>query len=333
MAKKPNRFPKLHNAAWPGLLGRGGAGDESAFDLDTMLRYTANAEVDGCRFDGVDLLLGTPHVDIDSSDDDLKRIADKVRSMNLEIGTVAAPVWESTGGGSAMGDETRRKKFLTQVKKACEIAKKLRDLGVRPCGCVRIDTATSVEAWTDNPEENQKKIAATFTEACDIAVEFDEVLACEGAVHWGGIHSWKRAKQILEEVDRPQTLGFQADMAQTIQFLHGVHAPEDRLLPPDFDWKDKETFDRAYKRMANALRIWTVDLHIAQSDATLPPNAKLDAAYYAGFWLRDEDGLMKRYNHICWDGGTSPNAAMQDPKTWNDALETMLKVRDKHGWK
>ena len=46
-----NTFPKLHNAMWPGLVGKG-EGSEPAIDLDTMLDLTA-ASVDGVKFDGV----------------------------------------------------------------------------------------------------------------------------------------------------------------------------------------------------------------------------------------------------------------------------------------
>ncbi len=80
---------------------------EPSIDLDTMLDLTAKAEVDGVKFDGVDLFLFAPHVDIDSSDDDLKHLADKVRARNLVIGSVVAPVWPPTGGGSAMGGDSR----------------------------------------------------------------------------------------------------------------------------------------------------------------------------------------------------------------------------------
>ena len=48
-----NNYPKLHNAAWPGVVGKGGEGAEPCIDLDTMLDLTAAAEVDGVKFDGV----------------------------------------------------------------------------------------------------------------------------------------------------------------------------------------------------------------------------------------------------------------------------------------
>ena len=36
--------PALHNAMWPGLVGKGGPGAEPGIDLDTMLDLTAKAE-------------------------------------------------------------------------------------------------------------------------------------------------------------------------------------------------------------------------------------------------------------------------------------------------
>ncbi len=74
-----NTFPKLHNAMWPGLVGKGSPGAEPFIDLDTMLDLTAAAEVDGIKFDGVDIFLYEPHINIDISDDDLKAVADKSR--------------------------------------------------------------------------------------------------------------------------------------------------------------------------------------------------------------------------------------------------------------
>ena len=60
---------------WPGLVGKG-PDSEPPIDLDTMLDLTAATEVDGVKFDGVDLFLFDPHTSIDATDDDLKRLAD-----------------------------------------------------------------------------------------------------------------------------------------------------------------------------------------------------------------------------------------------------------------
>ncbi len=151
-----NNFPKLHNAAWPGVVGKG-PDSEPPIELDTMLDLTAKAEVNGAKFDGVDLFLFAPHVDIDSSDDDLKRLAERVRSRNLVIGSVVAPVWPPTGGGSAMGSDAERKAFLDQVRKGCRIARRLREIGARPYGVVRIDSAAGPADWS---KESRNQSAA-----------------------------------------------------------------------------------------------------------------------------------------------------------------------------
>jgi len=350
--KHTNNYPKLHNAAWPGVVGKGDGG-EPPIDLDTMLDLTAAAEVDGIKFDGFDLFLYLPHIDIDStvqSDDAIKQLADKARRRNLQIGTVVAPIWGGTGGGAAMGNAADRKKFLGQVRKGCRVANVLRELGVRPNGAVRIDSAGGVEPWLADPEGNQRRIAESFREACIIAEDHGERLAAEGEICWGGMHSWRRMLQLLEMVDRPQTLGFQADMAHTLLYILGYNAPEDAILPQDFDWSDGPRFDAAYQKLTDALRPWTIDLHIAQNDATVhgsgshdktgrhcqatDPNGKLDIPRHAGYWMRDEKGqLTKRFRHVCWDGCMFPNAVMMDPATWNNILRAMIAVREQHGWR
>src|SRR5690606_1682581 len=122
-----------HNAMWPGLVGKG-PDSEPPIDLDTMLELTAAAEAGGVRFDGVDLFLAEPHTSIDATDDEIQALAEKVRAKGFAVGSVVAPVWSPTGGGSAMGSEEERNRFLEQVRKACRIASRLRELGVRPYG-------------------------------------------------------------------------------------------------------------------------------------------------------------------------------------------------------
>jgi sugar phosphate isomerase/epimerase len=334
---------------WPGLVGKGGPGAEPTIDLDTMLDLTAKAEADGTRFDGVDLFLCDPHVSIDSSNDDLQRLADKIRAKNLVVGSVVAPVWPATGGGSAMGGADEQKAFLSQVRKACTIGRKLEDFGIRRYGIVRIDSAASPAEWAKDPAGNTKKVAETFQKAADIAESTGERLAAEGEICWGGMHSVKRNVELLEMVDRPQTVGFQADMAHTLLFTMGYNAADDRLLPEGFDWSDQATLDEALKTMTHALRPWTFDFHVAQNDGTvkgsgshdktgrhcLPfdPNGKLDVVRHAGYWLRDDKGeLERKLAHICWDGCMFPNAVMTEQKTWNDVLGVMKAVRDAHGW-
>jgi len=335
---------------WPGLVGKGSPGAEPCISLDTMLALTANAQVDGIKFDGVDLFLFDPHISIDIDEDGIKRLAEKIQSNGFVVGSVVAPVWPPTGGGSAMGSDEDRKRFVEQVRKACRIAKTVRDLGVRPDGVVRIDSACNVTDWAQDPEANQAKIAQTFKEACEVAEGFGERLAAEGEICWGGMHSWKKMVGLLERVSRPKTLGFQADMAHTLLYILGYNATEDAILPPEWDWSDPHRLDEAMKTLTQALRPWTIDFHVAQNDATvhgsgthdktghhcLPndPNGKLSISHHAGYWLHGEDGrLTKAFRHICWDGCMFPNEVMMKPETWNDILGAMIAVRDAHGWR
>ncbi|RMG31353.1 MAG: sugar phosphate isomerase/epimerase [Bacteroidetes bacterium] len=342
-----HNFPKLHNAAWPGVVGKG-PGAEPHIELDTMLDMTARAEVNGIRFDGVDLFLADPHISIDSDDEALKALADKVAARGLYIGRVVAPVWPPTGGGSAMGSAEERARFLSQVKKACHIAARLRQLGIRPYGVMRIDSACDPASWATDPAGNTRRIAQTFRQACDIAADYGEKLAAEGEICWGGMHSWRAMLDTLEAVNRPN-IGFQADMAHTLLFLLGYNKPEDRILPENFDWNDRDALTQGLRTLTAALRPWTIDFHVAQNDGTvhgsgshdktgrhcqaLAPNGKLDIAVDAGHWLRDENGqLTKAFRHICWDGCMFPNEVMLRQQTWNDILAVMIQVRQLHGW-
>ena len=105
-----NNYPKLHNAMWPGLVGKG-PDSEPPIDLDTMLKLTAAARSNGGKFEGVDLFLADPHTSIDSTKDDIQRLADKIAGYGLAVGSVVAPVWPPVGGGSAMGSAGRARQI------------------------------------------------------------------------------------------------------------------------------------------------------------------------------------------------------------------------------
>ena len=347
VAPAANNFPKLHNAMWPGLVGKGGEGAEASIDLDKMLDYTAKAEVNGVKFDGVDLFLYNPHVDIDITDDGIKKLAEKIQSRGFVVGTVVAPVWFD---GSAMGDTTQRANWVSAVRKACRIGQKLRDLGVRPYGVVRIDSAAPVTAWNKDPKGNTKLIAKTFREGGKVAKDHGERLAAEGEICWGGMQSWKYMIQTLEETGMPKVVGFQADMAHTLLYTLGYNAPSaHRIVPQNYHW-EPEAFHKAMKKMTAALRPWTIDFHVAQNDATVKgsgdhektgkhclatdPNGKLNIARDAGYWMRDDASkVTKKFQHICWDGCMFPNDVMGKQETWNNILSAMIQVRDNHGWR
>ncbi|MCA9213601.1 MAG: TIM barrel protein [Planctomycetales bacterium] len=340
-----NAAPKLHNAMWPGLVGKGDEeGQEPPISLERMLELTANAEVNGQKFDGIDYFLFLPHTDPDASDDELRRIADLIAGHNLKVGSLVAPVWPGTVGDSAMGDDEAQGKFLTAVEKACRIAKVFNEHGVREYGVIRIDSAEfGVEKWKENAAENTARIADTFRKAAKIAADNGERLAAEGEICWAGMHSWKDMLDLLEAVGMPETLGFQADMAHTYLYLMGYNAPEHALLQ---DGYDDAAFYAAYKEMTDKLRPWTIDFHVAQNDGEVhgagshdktgkhcpadDPNGKLDIVECSKYWL--EGAADRGIKHICWDGCMFPNAMLENQETWNTILDVMIKVRDQHGW-
>ncbi|MEX2215006.1 MAG: Gfo/Idh/MocA family oxidoreductase [Phycisphaeraceae bacterium] len=335
--------PKLHNAMWPGLVGKEAGTDHPPISLDRMLELTSKASVNGQKYEGVDLFLFHPHTDPDASDDDIKAMADKIAGFGLNVGSLVAPVWPGTVGASAMGSRSDQKKFVLAVKKACRIAGILNKHGVRSYGIIRIDSATGPSEWDKNPSAGTKKIAATFREAGKVAAAHGERLAAEGEICWAGMHSWKAMLDTLEAVGMPQTVGFQADLAHTYLYLLGYNAEEHALLKPGYSEKE---FWPAYTKMVEALRPWTIDFHVAQNDGSVhgtgshdktgrhcpadDPNGKLDIVKCSALWLQ---GAAERgIRHICWDGCMFPNKMLETPKTWNTILNVMAKVRDAGGY-
>jgi sugar phosphate isomerase/epimerase len=339
-----NQFPKLHNAMWPGLVGKESqGGDEPDISLERMLELTSAAEVNGQKFDGIDYFLFHPHTDPDASDDELKKIAELIASHNLKVGSLVAPIWPGTVGGPAMGPQEEQDKFVLAVEKACRIAKVFNEVGVREYGAIRIDSASGVKDWAGDPEGNTAEIAKTFRRAGQVAADNGERLVAEGEICWGAMHSWQNMVNLLEQVDMPGTVGFQADQAHTYLYLLGVNAPEHALLQEGYT---QEQFDEAYKTMTDALRPWTYDFHVAQNDGSVhgsgshdktgrhcaadDPNGKLDIVATSKYWL---DGATERgMKHICWDGCMFSNEILESPETWNTILGKMIEVRDAHGW-
>jgi sugar phosphate isomerase/epimerase len=328
---------KLHNAMWPGLVGKEPGTDHPPISLERMLELTASADVNGRKYDGIDYFLFHPHTDPDASDDDLKRIADLIAGHGLKVGSLVAPIWPGTVGDAAMGDAEARRKFVLAVEKACRIAKIFNEHGVREYGIIRIDSASSVTDWAKDPVGNTKKIAETFREAGKVAAQHGERLAAEGEICWGGMHSWKAMIDTLEATGMPETVGFQADLAHTYLYLMGYNAPEAALLKEGYS---DEEFWPAYKTLTDALRPWTIDFHVAQNDGSVhgtgshdktgrhcradDPNGKLDIVKCSKFWL--EGAADRGMKHICWDGCMFPNDVLENQATWNTILATMIKV-------
>ena len=92
-----NNYPKLHNAAWPGIVGKGTPDSEPIIALDTLLKLTANAEVDGQKFDGIDLFVTAPHFEIDADAGEVRR---QKAAYAIAAGDGSSDVCSSGLGGS-----------------------------------------------------------------------------------------------------------------------------------------------------------------------------------------------------------------------------------------
>jgi len=330
---------KLHNAMWPGLVGKEPGTDHPPISLERMLELTAATTVNGRKFDGVDLFLFHPHTDPDATDDAIKAMADQIAAAGLKVGSLVAPVWPGTVGGCAFGSTEDRKNFVLAVEKACRIAGLLNTHGVRQSGIIRIDSAGSPAAWAEDPAGNTRKLADTFRAAGQVAAQHGERLAAEGEICWGGMHSWPAMLNTLEATGMPETVGFQADLAHTYLYLLGYNAPESALLK---EGHTAEEFWAAYQTMTDALRPWTIDFHVAQNDGSVhgtgshdktgrhcqanDPNGKLDIARCATYWLKDH--AARGIKHICWDGCMFPNDVLEQAQTWNHVLQAMINVDD-----
>ncbi len=338
-----NKFPRLHNAMWPGVLGKGATGTEPYVSLDHMLGMTKRAYVDGRRFDGVDLILSHPHGNLDMSDADVKRIADKIADEGLAVGSLVCPVSPGMTGGSSMGGPQQRAKFVLAVEKACRIAAAFNRHGVRKYGIIKIDSADSTAHYFEDPTVHTERIVSTFREAGIVAAAHGERLAVEGDVSRAGMQTWRTMLDLLEQVDMPGAVGFQADLAHSYLYLIGAHDPEGSPLNEGYSTTE---FDDAYTTMTDALRPWTIDLQVSQTDGTESgtgsydrtarhclvddPKGKLDLVKAAGFWLKE--ATDRNIHHICWDGSLWPNGTLENPQIWNTVLETMLRIREESGW-
>jgi hypothetical protein len=94
-AQNHNTYPKLHNAMWPGLVGKGSPGAEPCIDLD-MLDLTARAG-QRVKFDGVSIFSFEPHISIDIDEDGLKDLpTESIKRFRCRFGR--SPGLPPTGG-------------------------------------------------------------------------------------------------------------------------------------------------------------------------------------------------------------------------------------------
>ena len=300
-----NNYPKLHNAMWPGLVGKG-PDSEPPIDLDTMLNLTAAARADGVKFEGVDLFLADPHTSIDSSKDDIGRLADKISGFGLAVGSVVAPVWPPMGGGSAMGG-ARSARNSSQGREGLPhrppAARTRRPAILASSGSTRRPASTT---GPRSRTSNQKAIAETFREACDIAEDMASAsppkaksagAACTAGSTWSSFSRWSTGRK--RSASRPTWRTRSSTRSATTR-------PNTAFCRRTSTGRTRARSTMPTRSSPHALRPWTIDFHVAQNDATVKgsgshdktgrhclvgdPNGKLDITRHAGYWLRDDNG-------------------------------------------
>ena len=103
----------------------------------------------------------------------LKNLPIKWLLTDLKIGSLVAPIWPPDGG-SAMGSAKKENVLLNRCASLAMLPNYFRELGIRPYGVVRIDSAINPETWITDPVNNTDLIAETFREACDVAADYGE---------------------------------------------------------------------------------------------------------------------------------------------------------------
>ena len=321
--------PALHNAMWPGLVGKGGPDAEPPIDLDTMLDLTAKAEVgrhEVRRRRSVPVRSARQH----RLDQRRPQAARRQGPREGSGGRIAGRAGVAADRRRIGDGQRRRAEGVPDAG-----AQGLRDRPQAAKTSASAATASSASTrprspaeWAKDPAGNTKKIAETFQKAADIAESTGERLARKGKSAGAACTACKRNVELLEMVDRPKTVGFQADMAHTLLFTMGYNAPEDRLLPEGFDWSDQADARRGVEeddatRCGRGRSISTSRRTTARSRArarttrpaatacpSIPTASSTSSGTPATGCATTRAQVEGKLRHICWDGCMFPNAVM-----------------------
>lgn len=124
---------------WFGFVGKEEGIDEFLIFLDWMLDLILMVDVNGVKFEGVDLFLFYLYIDFDVSDDGLCVMVDKIVEWGFNVGFVVVLVWFGMVGGFVMGSDEDCLNFVLVVKKVCWIVKIFNEYGVWKYGVICID--------------------------------------------------------------------------------------------------------------------------------------------------------------------------------------------------
>ena len=316
---------------WPGLVGKG-AGRRAAD------RPRHHARADGRRRSqrrevrrrrSVPVRPAHRHR-LDRRRSEAARRQDRVG--NLVVGSLVAPVWPPTGGGSAWASERIARTSSRRCARPAASPRSCSELGIRKYGIIRIDSANSPADWSPRiPTRTRSATSRHVPQAADIAESFGERLAAEGEICWGGMHSWKShagaARRRGPAPDRRLPGGHGAHPA-----LHArLQRRRGRAPTRGLQLGAQDAFDEALQGPDR--RPAPLDQSISTSRRTTPPsygsgshdktgrhcpaddpNGKLDIARPRGLLAaRRRQAASSSIKHICWDGCMFPNAAMVQP--------------------
>ena len=313
-------------------------GGEPSIDLDTMLDLTAAAEVDGVKFDGVDLFLFDPHVNIDASDDELKAAGRQGRAAQPRdrLGRGAG----LAADGRRLGDGQRRRIARSFSTRSARAAASPASSASWASGRMAWCGSTRPAAWAIGLRRPRRQSASRSPTRSARPARSPRIsasgwrpkaksagAACTVGGAWCNCWRWSIGRR---------RWAFRPTWPTRCLYVLGYNAPEDAILPPNFDWKDTATFDRrlrAAHRGAAALddrlsrrpeRRHRARLRLARQDRagtacpTIPTASSTSSRWPASGCATTTGNLTKKFRHVCWDGCMFPNEVMMDPQTWND---------------
>ena len=156
-----------------------------------------------------------------------------------------------------------------------------------------------------------------------------------------------RWSNLLELVDMPGVVGFQADMAHTLLYMLGYNAEKDRILPEGLRLEGHGRRSTPPTRSStDALRPWTIDFHVAQNDGTVFGSGTHDKTGRHCQADRPERQARHRQTRRLLAPRRQGQAHQDDPphllgrlhvpqrrdgkpQTWNDILGAMIEVRER----
>ena len=264
-------FPKLHNAMWPGLVGKGaelGAADRPRHDArPDRRRRGGRRQVRRRR----PLPAPTRTRRSTPTTTTIKRLADKV--------AVARPRRRLGGGaglaagGRRLGDGLGRRTASASSRWSPSPAasgQRLRELGVRPYGVIRIDSAPPRRRMGEGPGRQHAAHRRDLPPGLRRRRRPRRAAGLRGRDLLG--------RHAFLEGDGRHARGDRPPGDPRLPGRHGAHpalrpgrqrARGAARCPRTSTGSDGAALDAALTQLTDALRPWTIDFHVAQNDGTV----------------------------------------------------------------